>query len=124
MRTGIHPTSKCGTCLRSKTPWKSYLLAAFAHLGAEFAIDGFGKNLRPLIHIGHAELNCPWLGGEQFLAERRLVEGDEVLQLLFGKLVGVDLRHPLAAFLLAAGNPLGVDEANFVAILLMVSFAL
>src|SRR6478609_9394141 len=38
--------------LRSKTLWKSYLLAAFAHLGAEFAIDGFGKSLRPLIHIG------------------------------------------------------------------------
>src|SRR6266576_710449 len=94
--------------------WKSYLLAALAHLGAEFAIHGFGKNLRPLIHIGHAELNCPWLGGDQFLAERRLVERDQVLQLLLGKLVGVDLRHPLPDFLLAPGKLLGDDNGNFV----------
>src|SRR5713101_5951024 len=103
---------------------ESYLLAAFAHFGAEFTVDGFAKNLRPLIHIGHAELNCPWLGGEQFLAERRLVERDQVLQLLFGELVGVDLRHPLADFLLAAGKLLGDDDGNLVEILLVVEVAL
>src|SRR6267142_415672 len=120
-----HPSRiKFGTGPCSKTLCKSNLLAAFAHLGAEFTVDGFGKNLRPLIHIGHAELNCPWLGGEQFLAERRLVEGDQVLQLLFGKLVGVDLRHPLADFLLAAGKLLGDDDGNLVEILLIVEVAL
>src|ERR1700738_823274 len=81
----------------------SDLLAALAHLGAKFTVDGFGEGLRPLIHIGHAELNCPRLGREQFLAERRLVKRDQVLQLLLGKLVGINGRHPVADFLFAAG---------------------
>src|SRR6266849_9415595 len=110
--------------IRSKTLWKSYLLAAFAHLGAEFAIDGFGKDLRPLIHIGHAELNCPWLGGEQFLAERRFVERDQVLQFLFGKLVGIDLRHSLPDIGLTARKLLGDDDGNLIEILLIVEVAL
>src|SRR6266550_5228048 len=42
--------------LRSKT-LRLNLLAAFAHLGAELGVDRFGKVLRPLVHIGHAELN-------------------------------------------------------------------
>src|SRR5437879_178773 len=43
---------------------KSDLLAAFAHLGAELCVDRFGKILRPLVHIGHAELDCPGLRRE------------------------------------------------------------
>src|SRR3954451_13139442 len=85
----------------------SDFLAAFAHLGAEFTIDGFGKSLRPLVHIGHAELNSPRLGREQLLAKRRLVERDKVLQLLLGKLVGVNLRHPFPDFFLATRKLLG-----------------
>ena len=30
----------------------SDFLAALAHLGAEFAVDGFGRILRPVVHIG------------------------------------------------------------------------
>src|SRR5216684_2314772 len=45
--------------LRSKTLWKSDFLAALAHLRAELRVDRFSKLLRPLVHIGHAELNCP-----------------------------------------------------------------
>src|SRR6266478_3016915 len=110
--------------LRSKTLWKSYLLAALAHLGAEFTVDGFGKNLRPLVHKGHAELNCPRLGGEQFLPQRRFVERDQVLQFLLGELVGIDRRHPLADFLLAASKLLRDDDGYFVEVLLIVEVAL
>src|SRR5260370_22079895 len=110
--------------LRSKTLWNSYFLAAFAHFTAKFAIDGLAKLLRPLVHIGHAELNCPGLGGEQFLAKRRFVERHQILQFLFGKLAGVDLRHPVADFLLAAGKLLGDDHGNLIEILLIVEVAL
>src|ERR1700710_1461810 len=53
-----------------RLPW-SNLLAALAHLGAELAVDHFGKTIRPLLHIGDAALNCLGLGREQSLAERR-----------------------------------------------------
>src|SRR3954464_5772089 len=82
-------------------------LAALLHLGAELAVDGFGKLLRPLIHVGHAELDGPGLVPQDLLAERRLVEGDQILQLLLGELVGVDLCHAVADFLLAASEILG-----------------
>ena len=36
---------------------RSDFLAALLHLGAELAVDGFGKVLRPLVHVGHAELD-------------------------------------------------------------------
>src|SRR5215475_2047181 len=78
--------------------WKQSLdlLAPLAHFGAELAVHGLGKVLGPLVHIGHAELNRPGFAGEQFRAQRRLVEGDEVDQFLLGELVAVDLRHALA----------------------------
>src|SRR5215468_5617232 len=38
---------------------RSDLLAPLAHFGTELAVDGLGKVLRPAVHIGHAELNCP-----------------------------------------------------------------
>src|SRR3954467_2098070 len=98
---------RTGSPLRLKT--LSNFLAALLHLGAELAVDGFGKGLRPLVHVGHAELDGAGLAREQLLAERRLVEGDEILQLLLGELVSVDLRHALADFLLAAGEILGND---------------
>ena len=41
------------------------------HLGAELAVDDFGKRLRPLVHIGHAELDRARLRHKQLLAERR-----------------------------------------------------
>src|SRR6476659_7788045 len=50
--------------LRLKT--RSDFLAALAHLGAEFAVDRFGETRCPLIHIGHAELDCPRLRRQQF----------------------------------------------------------
>ena len=98
----------------------SDLLAALAHLGAEFTVDGFGEILRPAVHVGHAELNGAGLARQQLLAERRLVEGDEVLQFLLGKLVGVDVRHAVADFLFAAGKLLRDDHGDFVEILLVV----
>src|SRR5512138_1419549 len=94
--------------------WSSDILTALLHLGAELAVDDFGKLLRPLVHIGHAELDGAGFVREQLLAERRLVEGHEVLQLLLGELVGVDLRHALADFLFAAGKTLGNDHGNLV----------
>src|SRR6266568_365968 len=102
----------------------SDFLAALLHLGAELAVDGLGKDLRPLVHIGHAELDCPGFGRQQLLAERRLVEGDEVLQLLLGELVGIDLGHAVANFLFAAGEVLGNDHGDLVEILLIVEVAL
>src|SRR5262245_41852552 len=69
----------------------SDLLAPLAHFGAELAVDDLREVLRPAVHIGHAELDCPRLARQQLLAERRLVEGDEVGQLLLGELVAVDL---------------------------------
>src|SRR5207237_4518513 len=97
---------------RSRFSFGSDILAALLHLGAELAVDGFGKGLRPLVHVGHAELDGARLAREQLLAERRLVEGDEILQLLLGELVGVDLRHAFADFLLAAGEILGDDDGD------------
>src|SRR4051812_33559998 len=72
-------------------PARSDVLAALFHLGPELFVDGLGEHLCPLVHVGHAELDRARLNGEQFRAERGLVEGDEVLQLLLGELVGVDL---------------------------------
>src|SRR5258706_3157115 len=115
--SAIQAPLKAGVC-------GSYLLAAFAHLGPEFAIDDFAKLLRPLVHKGHAELNCPRLGGEQFLPKRRFVERDQVLQFLLGELVGIDRRHPLADFLLAASKLLRDDDGYFVEVLLIVEVAL
>src|ERR1700730_13819868 len=109
--------------LRSKT-LSSDLLAAFAHLGAELGVDDFGETLRPLVHIGHRKLNCLGLGGPKFLAERRFVEGHEVLQFLLGKLAGIDLRHALADLLLAAGEALGDNDGDLVEVFLIVQISL
>src|SRR3954454_23832743 len=69
---------------------RSEILAALFHLDAELFVDRLGKNLPPLVHIGHAELDRPGLVHEQLLTERRLVKRDQVFQLLLGKLVGID----------------------------------
>src|ERR1700709_2740254 len=65
-------TSKSAICSpkRSKlrSDFLSDFLAAFFHLGAKLIVDGLGENLRPLVHIGHAELNCPRLRRKQLLA--------------------------------------------------------
>src|SRR3954470_19987219 len=68
------------------------LLAALAHLGAELRGHGVGEIRGPLVHGGHAHLDRLGLGRKQLLADRRLVEGDEIRDLLIGKLVAVDLR--------------------------------
>src|SRR6266850_740195 len=99
-------------------------LAALAHLGAELGVHRFGKDLRPLVHIGHAELNGPGLVREQLLTERRLVERHQVLEFLFGKLVGVNLRHAIADFLFAACQGFGDNDSNFIEILLIVEVVL
>ena len=74
----------------------SDFLATLAHLGAERTIDGLGELLRPLIHVCHAGPIALGSCVNQLLAQRRLVEGDEVLQLLLGELAGIDLRHAVA----------------------------
>src|SRR5256885_12121753 len=89
---------------------RSDRLVALLHLVAKFLIDLFGKPLRPLLHPGHAELNGARFVRKQLLAERRLVEGDEILELLLGELGGVDLRHALADLLFAAGQRLATDH--------------
>src|SRR6185312_7560144 len=103
---------------------RSDLLAALAHLGAEIGIDLFGKPLRPLGHVSHALLNRLRLGRQQFLPQRRFVEGHQILQFLLGELARVDLCHPLADFLLATGQLLGHDHRNLVQILLIVEIGL
>src|SRR3569833_2257105 len=103
---------------------QSDLLAALAHLGAELGIDGLCENLRPLLHIGHAHLNRTGLAGKELLAERGLVEGDEILDLLLGELVAVDLGHALADLLLLAREGLSDDNRDLVEILLIVQIAL
>src|SRR5215475_10154738 len=57
----------------------SDLLAALAHFGAEFTVDGLGEVLGPVVHVGHAGLNCLGFAVQELLAECRLVEGHEVL---------------------------------------------
>src|ERR1700732_4857896 len=110
-RTGIHFARK---------RYESKILAALFHLGAELSIDHLGKATRPLVHIGDAELNGLWLRHEQLLTERRFVKSDEVLQLLLGELVGVELGHAFPDFLLTAGKILGDDHRDLVEILLVV----
>src|SRR5215471_14939825 len=102
----------------------SDLLAALAHLGTKLAVDDFGELLRPLVHIGHAELDGAGLVGEQLLPKRRLVERHQVLQLLLGKFVGIDLRHALTDLLLAAGEILRHDHRNLVEVLLVIEVRL
>src|SRR3954471_2077243 len=102
----------------------SDLLAALAHLGAEFAVDRFAESLRPLVHVGHAELDRLWLRSQQFLAERRLVERHQVLQFLLGELAGINVCHSVADFLLPAAKLLIDDHRNFIEILLIVQIAL
>src|SRR5512138_3430209 len=98
--------------------WSSDILTALLHLGAELAVDGFGKLLRPLVHIGHAELDGARFAGEQLLPERGLVKGDEIFQLLLGELVGIDLRHAVTDLLFTARQILGDDLGDLVEILL------
>src|SRR3954454_21068292 len=77
-------------------------LVALLHLVAEFLVHGARKLQRPLVHIAHAKLDRPRLGHQQLLSQRGLVEGHEILQLLLGEFVGIDLRHAVADLLLAA----------------------
>src|SRR3954447_14894838 len=106
-------TSKSAIGLPGRGRGRSDLLAALFHLGAELLVARLGKNHPPLLPIGHAELDCPGLGREQLLAERRLVERGQILQLLLGKLVGIDLGHALADLLLSAGKVFRDDYRDF-----------
>src|SRR5262249_33648474 len=103
---------------------RSDRLVALLHFLAERLVHDTRKRQRPLVHVGHAELNGARLGRQQFLAQRRLVEGDEILQLLLGELVGVDLRHAFADLLFAAGEILGDDHRHLADILLVVEVLL
>src|SRR2546423_15293505 len=78
-------TSNSAISTPPEVAFGSDILAALLHLGAELAVDGFGEGLRPLVHVGHAELDGAGLAREQLLAERRLVEVDEILQFLLGE---------------------------------------
>src|SRR3981189_895454 len=103
---------------------RSGFLAALPHLATERGVDGFGKHLRPLVHIGHRELDGARFAREQFLAERRLVERHQILQFLLGEFVGIDLCHALADFLFAAGQVLGDDDGDLVEVFLIVEVGL
>src|SRR5689334_3344227 len=100
------------------------LLAALAHLGAELSGDKIGEFRRPLVHRHHAHLDGLRLGRKQLRSERRLVEGDEILDLLVGELVAVGLRHLLADLLLLAGEGLRDDHRDLVEVLLVVEIGL
>src|ERR1700712_4966913 len=102
--------SKSAICSPGRSQFRSDFLAAFFHLGAELIVDRLGENLRPLVHIGHAELDCPRLRRKQLLAERRFVKRHQILQVLFGELIGVDLGPVFGDFLLAAGEGLHNDD--------------
>src|SRR5438067_482667 len=116
-----HPKPSASTSPRKRGEVRKLdFLAALLHFGAEHAVDGFAEVRRPLLHIGHAELDRPGLGRKQFLAERGFVEGDEVLQFLLGKLVGVDLRHAVADLLLAAGEVFRDDGSDLGEVLLII----
>src|SRR5215813_6968379 len=62
------PFPKFAGGARPVTTVRSDLLAALAHLGTELSVDDLGEVLRPLIHIGHAELDCPGLRRKKLLA--------------------------------------------------------
>ena len=49
--------------------------------------------MRPVLRLLHALVERERLLLEHLLAERALVEGDEVLELLLGEVRGVDQRH-------------------------------
>src|SRR5665213_192166 len=102
----------------------SNLLAALAHLGAEFTVDHFGKTLGPLVHVTHAGLDGFRLRRQQLLAERRFVERHQILQFLFSEHAGINFRHALADFLFAAGKFLGDDHRNLAEIFLIIEVAL
>ena len=57
-------------------------------------------------------------------AERRFVEGHEILQFLLGEVVGVDLGHLLADLLLTAGQLLATDHRDLLRVLLVVQIVL
>src|ERR1700754_3310372 len=62
-------------------------LTALLHFILEGVVDLHAEFLRPLPHPAHAHLDGLRLVFQQLLAERRLVEGHEILQLLLGEFV-------------------------------------
>src|SRR6202035_3569878 len=111
LRDGHPPRAFRGGGIRGSARKNSRLLtqrlAALLHFRAEFTGDRLAQRLRPLIHELHAGLDRFRLLLLQLLAERRLVERGQVFQLLLGEIVGVDLGHLLADFLVLARLRLG-----------------
>src|SRR5579872_5279509 len=95
-------------------------LAALLHLGTKLGDGRLAEALRPLAHVLHAGLDRLRLRRQQLLSERRLVEGGQVLHLLLGEIVGVDLRHLLSDLLLLAGIRLRNGLGDLVEVLLVV----
>src|SRR6201998_1099539 len=57
-----------------------HIVSALFHLGAHTGHDFFGEVVRPLAGIGHALVKHYRLLGQLLLTERRLVEGQQILQ--------------------------------------------
>src|SRR4051812_31587751 len=62
-------------------PPRLHILAALVHLGAEHLVDVLGEARGPFLHELRARQDRLRLLHQQLLADRRLVEGDDVLQL-------------------------------------------
>src|SRR5260370_14553880 len=68
------------------------IVSALFHLGAHFVDDVLGKIVRPGAGHGHALLHGLWFLVNNFLAKRRLIETQELLQFRLGKVSGIDPR--------------------------------
>src|SRR6266702_6047055 len=69
------------------------IMPALLHLGAYPGKDVLREPVRPLLHAGHALVEHPRLLGDQLLAERRLVEGERVLELGLGEPLSIETGH-------------------------------
>src|SRR5262249_41357502 len=79
------PITKRSTSLSAM----SHIVSALLHLRAHFVDDLFGKFIRPFAGQIHAFVRRLWFFGDDLLAERRLVERQNLLQLRFGEMARV-----------------------------------
>src|ERR1043165_10043427 len=84
------------------------IMALFLHLGAEAIHPLLADLASPLLNIFERLIEHLRLDTRHLLAQRRLVEGEHVLQFLLGETVGIELRR-IAHELVAARRKFGAQ---------------
>src|ERR1700759_567461 len=91
-----------------------HIVSALLHFGAQLAHDFDGKIVAPAARIGHAFVERPRLVSQHFLTDRRLVEGENLLEFRLGEMARIKARGRVHD-LLPAGLKVLVDLGRDVA---------